>query len=311
MSQAPRAVLMVNPLGFNPNPETALDNSFQDADELLDAEQRSAVATAARAEVDQIVSKLEEYGIDMIVVDDLPGTDVPDSVFPNNWVSTHLSESESVVVIYPMAMPSRRRERRMDILDIIRTKYTIDRVIDLSSHENDGVYLEGTGALVLDHINHVAYVSQSGRAHETAIRTWCSEMKYEPEIFNTVDFKGFPIYHTNVILSIATNYILVALDCIPDLDERSRLLSRLSQSGREVVLLDQRQVGEFSANALELQGKDGLILAISERAHRALRPDQLAVIERHATIVAVSIPTIERAGGSMRCTLAGIHLSPI
>ena len=307
MNQSPHAALMINPLGFNPNPETAVDNAFQDA-EIVDATERAAVAAEARVEVARIAEGLRGLGVEVLLIDDFPGSDVPDSVFPNNWISTH---EDGRIVLYPMATPSRRRERRADVVEALRARYLVSDVIDLSAMEQDALYLEGTGALVLDHVNRVAYVARSGRAHTAAALRWCSAMEYDAEIFDTVDAHGAPIYHTNVVLSIGSEFVTAGLENIPDPTERARVLARLTASGREVVTLDPAQVAEFAGNGLELVGADGRrVFALSARAAAALRTDQRAQIERFAHVFPISIPTIERSGGSVRCTLAGIHLPP-
>jgi len=306
MNQSPRAVLMINPLGFNPNPETAVDNAFQDA-AIVDASERAAVAAEARVEVARIASGLRELGVEVLLIDDLPGSDVPDSVFPNNWISTH---DGGRIVLYPMATPSRRRERRADVIDALRERYVVSDVIDMSAMEQDALYLEGTGALVLDHVNRVAYVARSGRAHTAAALRWCAAMRYDAEIFDTVDAHGAPIYHTNVVLSIGSEFVTAGLSNIPDPAERARVGARLAASGRAVVTLDPSQIAEFAGNGLELLGADDRpIFALSARAAAALRPDQRAQIERFTHVIPISIPTIERSGGSVRCTLAGIHLT--
>ncbi|MFZ9972635.1 MAG: arginine deiminase-related protein, partial [Candidatus Limnocylindrus sp.] len=205
----------------------------------------------------------------------------------------------------------RRRERRADVVEALRARYLVSDVIDLSAMEQDALYLEGTGALVLDHVNRVAYVARSGRAHTAAALRWCSAMEYDAEIFDTVDAHGAPIYHTNVVLSIGSEFVTAGLENIPDPTERARVLARLTASGREVVTLDPAQVAEFAGNGLELVGADGRrVFALSARAAAALRADQRAQIERFAHVFPISIPTIERSGGSVRCTLAGIHLPP-
>ncbi|MFZ9703444.1 MAG: arginine deiminase-related protein, partial [Candidatus Limnocylindrus sp.] len=286
MTQSPHAVLMINPLGFNPNPETAADNAFQDA-EIVDASERAAVAAEARVEVARIAQGLRGLGVEVLLIDDLPGSDVPDSVFPNNWISTH---EDGRVVLYPMATPSRRRERRADVIAALRERYVVSDVVDLSAMEEDALYLEGTGALVLDHVGRVAYVARSGRAHTAAALRWCSEMGYDAEIFDTVDVKGAPIYHTNVVLSIGSAFATAGLENIPDPTERARVLARLTASGREVVTLDPRQVAEFAGNGLELLGADGRrIFALSARAAAALQADQRAQIERFAHVFPISI----------------------
>jgi hypothetical protein len=307
MRQSPSAVLMIHPLDFNPNPETAVDNAFQDANgAITNQEERTLVAAEARAEVGRIAAALQAAGVEVLLIDDLPGSNVPDSVFPNNWISTHDDGRE---VLFPMANVSRRRERRVDIVELLQARYNVGSVVDLTALERDGLHLEGTGALVLDYVNRVAYAARSGRAHTPAIMRWCADMGFDAEIFDTVDAQGKPIYHTNVMLSIGTQFIVAGLNCIPDLAERARVQARLVASGRELVLLDQEQIAEFAGNGLELQGIDGhYVFALSARANACLRPDQRGVIDRSARVVTINIPTIERAGGSVRCTLAGIFL---
>jgi len=201
---------------------------------------------------------------------------------------------------------------RADVVDQLRAKYEVHDVLDLSAMEDAGIYLEGTGALVLDHVGRVAYMARSGRAHSAAALRWCSEMGYDAEIFNTADARGAPIYHTNVVLSIGGEFVTAGLLNIPDPAERARVGARLAASGRTIVRLDPGQIAEFSGNGMELEGLNGRrIFALSTRAAAALRPDQRAMIERFAHVFTISIPTIERSGGSVRCTLAGIHLPPL
>jgi hypothetical protein len=239
--------------------------------------------------------------------DDREGIDTPDSVFPNNWISTH---DDGRVVLYPMAAPSRRRERRGDVVEGLRERYAVSQVLDLSPVELEGRYLEGTGALVLDHVHRIAYMARSGRANEAVLDQWCEAMGYTAEVFDTVDQAGQPIYHTNVVLSIATDFVVAGLNNIPDPAERARIAARLGETGRDVIEIDRGQVAEFAGNGLELTGGRGRIFTLSTRALAALRPGQIAAIETSARILAIGIPTIERSGGSVRCMLAGIHLPP-
>ena len=192
----------------------------------------------------------------------------------------------------------------------LRERYGVSQVLDLSPVELEGRYLEGTGALVLDHVHRIAYMARSGRANEAVLDQWCEAMGYTAEVFDTVDQAGQPIYHTNVVLSIATNFVVAGLSNIPDPAERARIAARLGETGRDVVKIDRGQVAEFAGNGLELTGSRGRIFTLSTRALAALRPDQIAAIETSARILAIGIPTIERSGGSVRCMLAGIHLPP-
>jgi len=305
-SQAPTAVLMIRPRTFQPNPETALDNAFQSAG-VTDVTERQSVAAQAQIEVASVAAALRGEGVGVVMFEDREGIDTPDSVFPNNWISTH---DDGRVVLYPMAAPSRRRERRGDVVEGLRERYAVSQVLDLSPIELEGRYLEGTGALVLDHVHRIAYMARSGRANEAVLDQWCEAMGYSAEVFDTVDQAGQPIYHTNVVLSIATDFVVAGLNNIPDPVERARIAARLGETGREVIEIDRGQVAEFAGNGLELSGSRGHLFALSSRAHAALRADQIAAIETSARVLAIGIPTIERSGGSVRCMLAGIHLPP-
>jgi glycopeptide antibiotics resistance protein len=305
-SQAPHAVLMIRPRTFQPNPETAVDNAFQSAG-VADVAERQSVAAQAQIEVAAVAAALRGEGVGVVLFEDREGIDTPDSVFPNNWISTH---DDGRVVLYPMAAPSRRRERRGDVVEGLRERYAVSQVLDLSPVELEGRYLEGTGALVLDHVHRIAYMARSGRANEAVLDQWCEAMGYTAEVFNTADQSGQPIYHTNVVLSIGTDFVVAGLDNIPDPAERARIAARLGATGRDVIEIDRGQVAEFAGNGLELSGSRGHLFVLSSRAHAALRPDQIAAIETSAHILAIGIPTIERSGGSVRCMLAGIHLPP-
>jgi hypothetical protein len=305
-NQAPNAVLMIRPRTFQPNPETAADNAFQSVG-VADAAEHTRVAVAAQIEVAAVATALRGEGVGVVLFEDREGIDTPDSVFPNNWISTH---EDGRVVLYPMAAPSRRRERRGDVVEGLRERYAVSQVLDLSPVELEGRYLEGTGALVLDHVHRIAYMARSGRANEAVLDQWCEAMGYTAEVFDTVDQAGQPIYHTNVVLSIATDFVVAGLNNIPDPAERARIAARLGETGRDVIKIDRGQVAEFAGNGLELTGSRGRIFTLSTRALAALRPDQIAAIETSARILAIGIPTIERSGGSVRCMLAGIHLPP-
>jgi hypothetical protein len=300
--QAPRGVVMIRPHHFAPNPATAADNAFQANDASRSA---LAIAAAAHAEVTAAAGRLERAGIAVHLFEDETKA-TPDSVFPNNWFSTH---SGGHVAIYPMFSPSRRRERRQDIVEMLKHRYRVQDVIDYSGLEQDGVFLEGTGAMVLDHIERVAYAARSNRTNEVALERFCTHFNFEPMVFDAVDARGRPIYHTNVLMCIGTDFALIGLSSIRDAGRRAEVAARLGEAGRAVIDLGPDQIGAFAGNAMELQGRDGRIVAMSARALKALRPDQVAALERVATILALDVPTIELAGGSVRCMLAGIHLA--
>lgn len=302
-AQAPSAGVMVRPHRFYLNPETADDNAFQARAAPLDT---ASVAVQARAEFDEAVERLTAAGVRIHVFDDFGQHDTPDSVFPNNWFSTHHGGR---VAIYPMYSPSRRRERRADVIEMLKSAYRVQEVVDYAGLENDHLYLEGTGAMVLDHLERLAYVSSSHRADPIVLERFCTMFGYEPMAFSTADGRGQPIYHTNVIMSIATEYALVCLDVMTDLARRDEIAARLADSGRTVIALSRAQVAEYAGNALELTGTHHRVLALSERAAAALTSAQVRVIERSAALLPLRIPTIEQAGGSARCMIAGIHLT--
>ncbi|UWQ06591.1 citrulline utilization hydrolase CtlX [Aliiroseovarius crassostreae] len=300
--QAPSAVVMIRPHAFMSNPETRDDNAFQ----TLSNRSAKATSVAARDEHDAAVEALRSAGVRVHVFDDLGEKNTPDSVFPNNWFSTHPGGH---VAIYPMFVPSRRRERRADVIEMLKAEYRVQDVIDYSGLEADNLALEGTGAMVLDHLARIAYTVSSHRADPVLLERFCTHFNYEPMVFEARDAQGRDVYHTNVLMGIGTEYALICLDMIVDPVRRAELRARLEETGRKVIDLSHEQIGEFAGNAIELTGRDGRILALSERALKALRPDQIAIIEQSAAPLPLSIPTIETAGGSVRCMIAGIHLA--
>lgn len=293
---------MVRPLHFDVNPVTAADNVFQSA--LPNGS--AARAEAAYRETTALAEALEAEGVRVHMFDD-ERTDRPDSVFPNNWLSTHIGGH---IAVYPMFAPNRRLERRADVLDLLKTKYRVQDIIDYSGLEVDGIYLEGTGAMVLDNQERVAYVARSHRADPIALERFCTNFGYEPMVFDAVDPNGTPIYHTNVLMCIANNFVLAGTAMMMPDERREEIIERLSAGGRIVIDLDFEQISEFAGNAFELTGTNGPILAMSQRAANCLTSAQRAVIEQSCRIVAVDVPTIELSGGSVRCMLAGIHLTP-
>ena len=303
--QAPTAVVMVRPHRFRVNSETLADNAFQAAPE---GETRSdAIAADAREEFDAAVERLVAAGVTVHVFDDFGQLDTPDSVFPNNWFSTHHGGR---VAIYPMYAPNRRRERRADVIELLKSTYRVQEVIDYSGLEYDDLFLEGTGAMVLDHAERLAYVASSHRADPVILERFCTEFGYEPMAFPTAGPDGRPIYHTNVLMGIASEYALICLDAISDQRRRDQVAARLADSGRAVLELTFDQVANFAGNTIELTGTDGRVLALSARAAAALTDAQRATISESATLLPLPIPTIERAGGSVRCMIAGVHLTP-
>lgn len=301
--QAPSAVIMVRPHHFQPNSQTAKDNSFQQtAGDVAQIE----LAQAAYNEATGVSEKLEENGIKVHIFED-KGSDTPDSVFPNNWFSTHAGGH---VAIYPMFAENRRKERRYDVIEMLKSNYRVQDVIDYSGLEPDDLFLEGTGAMVLDHVERVAYVTKSNRADPIALERFCTHFSYEPMAFDASDDNGTPVYHTNVLMCIATDFVMIGLDMMDDDNRRNEIVERFEMSGREIIALSKDQIANFAGNALELQAEDGRVLAISARALEALTDDQIRIIEKSVKILPLEIPTIELAGGSVRCMLAGVHLLP-
>lgn len=299
--QAPAAVILVRPHHFRPNPLTADDNVFQLTDDSNDP---AGVAAAAFEEVTRVAASLRRAGIRVHLFDD-ESADLPDSVFPNNWLSTHPGGH---VAIYPMYALNRRAERRYDVIDMLKTDYRVQDVIDYSGLELDEVFLEGTGAMVVDHVSRVAYVARSHRADPIALERFCTNFGYEPMVFDAADPTGVPVYHTNVMLGIATDFALLGLDLIQSPERRAQIVERLTAHGRTVIDLSFEQVCDFAGNAIELQTRTGRVLALSRRAMNSLRDDQLEIIQKSCTLLPLDIPTIELAGGSVRCMIAGIHL---
>jgi hypothetical protein len=300
-------VILIRATNFVPNPLTAADNAFQS--EVPEGQSDFTTSEKALAEMDALAAALREAGVRVHVFDDDDHTR-PDSVFPNNWISTHAG---GTVAVYPMYASNRRHERRADVLEMLKSEYRVQEIIDYSGLEPDGVFLEGTGAMVLDHVSRVAYTARSHRADVAVLERFCTDFNYEPMPFDAVDSDGVPVYHTNVIACIGTDVAMIALEMIPDKHRREQVRERLAVTGRTIIELTEAQVREFAGNAVELcgrtpEGKRRYIMAMSARARRSLLPEQVAAIEESCEIVAVDIPTIELAGGSVRCMIAGVHL---
>lgn len=301
--QAPPAVVMIRPHHFRVNPETAADNAFQQDSTAMDQTQ---LAQSAFEELTVAAKRLEDAGIRVHIFED-EGTDTPDSVFPNNWFSTH---SGGHIALYPMFSEARRKERRSDVIEMLKTEYRVQDVIDYSGLEPDGLFLEGTGAMVLDHIDRIAYAVKSNRTDPIALERFCTHFNYEPMVFEAEDENGVSVYHTNVLMCIATSFVLICLDMIKDPNRRNEIVKRFEYSGRKVIDLTQSQIANFAGNAIELRSGDQNILALSSRALASLSIEQIGVIEQSTSLLGLDIPSIELAGGSVRCTLAGIHLLP-
>ena len=305
-AQCADTVLMVRPVAFRGNPQTAPSNAFQRQAPEPDA---AAAQVAAAGQFDALVEALKGAGVGVLVVEDTPEPDTPDAVFPNNWVSFH---ADGTAVLYPMLAENRRDERRADVLEALtrRWGYRIDRVIDLSGHEDSGQFLEGTGSLVLDRPHRVAYACTSPRTHLDAIGDFAQQLDYDVVAFNATGADGSPIYHTNVMMNVGESFAVVCLEAIDDAGQRAGVAAALEETGHEVLAITREQMGSFAGNMLELASRDGgRVVAMSQRALDSLDPTQRERLAARAQIVASPIDDIEdSAGGSVRCMLAEIHL---
>jgi hypothetical protein len=308
--QCADAVLMIRPARFGFNAETAATNTFQHPD----AASPAATAQLARAEFEQLAHALASEGVRVIALDDTAAPRKPDAVFPNNWVSFHAC---GTVVLYPMLSTSRRAERRQDVIEkVVRASgFKVSHLLDLTHYEAEGKFLEGTGSLVLDHINRVAYACASARTHPDVVAEWARELDYEAVIFQAADAGGVPFYHTNVLMCVGARAVVIGAEAIAASD-RERVLARLTASGREIIDVGQAGIGQFAGNMLELASWDEAlgdcrVLVMSQRARGALKPEAFAQLSGCTdTVLTVPVPTIEAVGGgSVRCMIAEVFTS--
>ena len=304
-SQLTSTVLMIRPAGFESNPLTAASNRFQGKSGDAPDEQHAA----ALREFDGLVSALRDAGIEVIVVDDTAEPHTPDAIFPNNWISMH---ADGRVVLYPMEAGNRRTERRADIIDRLVDEHgrQVTEIVDLSAHEDSGRYLEGTGSMVLDRSNRVAYACLSTRTHLDPLGEFAQRMGYDVVAFDAVDGDGVPIYHTNVLMNVGEKLAVICDGAVLREDQRAAVLTRLRETGHEIVGLSPAQLDAFAGNMLELRAANGeRVLAMSQRAYDSLNEGQRAVLAANARIVSAPVDNIESsAGGSVRCMLAEVHL---
>ena len=300
--QATNRVLMVRPALFGFNAETATNNSFQKETGVPEA-----VAREAKKEFDNYVNLLREHGVDVWVIQDSKTPHTPDSIFPNNWFSTHVTGE---LVLYPMYAPNRQQERKLPVLATVGEMEGVDRIINLSGYERDNCFLEGTGSMVLDRVNRIAYCCSSERTNPKVLDEFCRELDYKGLIFTATDANGAPIYHTNVMMCVASHYAIVCLECIRDEAERSMVMNSLTATGHCIIAISTEQVEHFAGNMLEVENEtDQSLLVMSAEARRSLSKEQVAEIEGFSTIVAPELTTIEKnGGGSARCMLAEIFL---
>lgn len=308
MNQTTNSIVMIRPVAFRMNEQTAVNNYYQ---KVLDGLSPETVNAKAQEEFDAFVQKLRMAGVDVIVVEDTLEPNTPDSIFPNNWISFHETGD---VVLYPMFAENRRAERREDILDILEEKgFVVNYIMDYTSAEEDNIFLEGTGSLLLDRQNGKAYCALSPRADEELMIEFCEDFEYTPvifEAFQTVGGERKLIYHTNVMMCIGDTFAVICADCIDDKKERKMVLDSLRSDEKDIILITEEQVNNFAGNMLEVKGADGKrYLVMSSSAYQALTKKQIAQIEQHVTILYSSLDTIEACGGgSARCMMAEVFL---
>ncbi len=297
---------MIRPVAFRMNEQTAVNNFFQEDIALKNAE----INTKAQKEFDAFVDKLRSVGINVIVENDDLRMDTPDSIFPNNWISFH---ENGDVGLYPMFAENRRRERREEVLIRLESEgFIIHNVYDYTTAEDEGLFLEGTGSLLLDRVNKKAYCALSPRADEELLIEFCEDFEYLPVIFTanqTVDGKRMPIYHTNVMMCLAEGFCVICLDSIDNASEKKNVVQHLKKDRKEIIKITEAQMHHFAGNMLQLQGKDKKYLVMSAAAHKSLNQEQITAIEKHCEILSSDLTTIETCGGgSARCMMAEVFL---
>ncbi len=307
MQQTTNTILMIRPVNFRMNEQTAVNNYFQEDLDIKNTE----INTKAQEEFDAFVEKLRAVGINVVVENDNELLDTPDSIFPNNWVSFH---GNGDVAKYPMFAENRRRERRDEVFTRLEEEgFRIENIIDYSSAELEGVFLEGTGSIALDRVNRKAYCALSPRADEDLFIEFCEDFEYSPVIFTanqTVEGERLAIYHTNVMMCLAENFAVICLDTIDDKKERKNVVKHLRQDGKEIISISESQMNQFAGNMLQLRGDNNQrYLVMSEAAHKSLTAAQITNIEKHCPILSSSLETIETCGGgSARCMMAEVFL---
>jgi hypothetical protein len=295
---------MIRPVRFDFNTQTAASNAFQNASAKQDAQ---ATQAAALQEFDTFVSRLRAEGVNVSVAEDTPEPHTPDSIFPNNWVSFH---EDGSVILYPMYAPNRRLERRQDILDKLGRDYLISRIEDLSDYEAKNLFLEGTGSLILDRENRIAYACLSPRADKKLLAEFGEQFGYEMMIFDSVDRGGKQIYHTNVVMCMGDRFVVICLDTIKSKAQREDVVEMFHKTGKEIVAISSEQMENFAGNMLHIANQKGeSLLVMSERAYQSLLPAQVKTLEKYAKLVYSPLTVIENnGGGSARCMMAEVFL---
>ena len=306
MAQSTNSILMIRPINFGYNEETAKDNHYQNKDSIIKNSNESA-----QIEFDNMVMNLKQNGISVHVFQDDKNDDTPDSIFPNNWVSFH---ENGDVGLYPMYAKNRRLERRPEVLEFLESEgFTISNIVDYSSAESEDKFLEGTGSMILDRENRVAYCSISNRSSEELFIEFCEDFEFTPVLFNSfqsVGDKRLPIYHTNVMMCVASDYVIVCLDSVDDKKQRKNVSNFINNTGKKLIEISENQVESFAGNMLELLNDKGeSILVMSSSAEDSLNENQKNIIKKYSRIVSSDINTIEACGGgSARCMMAEIFL---
>jgi hypothetical protein len=292
---------MIRPVNFGYNAETAVNNAFQ----VKGSDDN--VQTKAMNEFDAFVNVLRQNGVDVTVVDDTNEPHTPDSIFPNNWVSFH---DDGSILLYPMYAVNRRAERKQHVLDTIGKKFLIEKEIDLSRYEKENIFLEGTGSMVLDRENKIAYACLSPRTNEKVLADFCTQMGYTASLFHATDGNGQDIYHTNVMMCVADKYIVICLDSVKNKEENEKLKNTIHQTGKEIIDISLRQMNHFAGNMLQVENKQGdKLLVMSTQAFESLTDEQKKKLESFNKIIHSSLTTIEtNGGGSARCMMAEVHL---
>ena len=303
-NQVTDKVMMVRPASFQFNSETAVSNAFQKKIDHLSSE---SILEKAKEEFDAFVNKLRLHKIEVLVILDTISPTKPDAIFPNNWISMG---TDGKVFLFPMCTPNRRLERRKSIIDELNEKFKIVEISDISESENNGVFLEGTGSIIFDHLNNTAYACISPRTDEDLFKSHCQEIGYTPVCFYSKDKNDLLVYHTNVMLTIGIDFAIICTETIKDLNERNQVLNTLKNDGKQVIEITEDQMNQFAGNMLQLKNKDGQsFLVMSKSAFNSLTDLQLKQIEPLTNIISVDIPTIETiGGGSARCMMAEIFL---
>ena len=298
-NQSTHSILMVRPAAFGFNEQTAESNAFQNKLTI----ESSGINQLVQEEFEAFVQKLRANEIDVLVIEDDPVAKNPDAVFPNNWISLH---SDGTVVLYPMCTPNRRTERRPDIIEILKQNYSVSKVIDLSFQESENRFLEGTGSIIFDHINKLAYACLSPRTDKDLFIDTCKLLGYDPVYFDAVDANGTAVYHTNVLMCVAEQFVVICLEAVQDAKEREMIQASFKRAGQEIIDISYGQMSHFAGNLLSLKNKAGkLFLAASQSAVGSLSSHQVKRIEKYCTILPLPIPTIETiGGGSARCMMA-------